>query len=61
MANHEARALGKLITRHKRQGDVVKVEGLMMVMMLPFGGNRIRQSRLDYDLHYQLIVSKTFI
>jgi hypothetical protein len=61
MANHEARALGKLIARHKRQGDVVKVEGLMMVMMLSFGGNRIRQFRLDCDLHYQLIMSQTLI
>ncbi len=42
MTNHEACALGKLIARHRRQGDVVKVEGLTMVMMLPYGGNRIK-------------------
>jgi hypothetical protein len=61
MANHEARVPGKLIVRHRRQGDVMKVEGLTVVMMLPFGGNRIRQSRLDCDLHYQLIMSQTLI
>ncbi len=57
MAKNEACDLGKLVVRHGRQGDDVKVEGLMMVMMLPFGGNKIRQSRLDYDPHYQMIMS----
>jgi hypothetical protein len=61
MANNEARTLGKLVARHGKQGDDVKVEGLIMVMMLPFGGNRIRQSRLDCDPHCQMVMSQTLI
>jgi hypothetical protein len=61
MANNETCVPGKLIARHEIQVDDLKVEGLTMVMMLPFGGNKIKHFGLDCDPHYQMIVSQTLI